>query len=447
MKQKIKLYAFLSLLYFVPRLVSLSFHFPPINLTSAYLKISNYWELSHDLLRHGILGMGGTKTTSFEPLYPLFLAGARWITGDNIFLVMVLQILIGLIGCLYLYELACLLSKNNRVGLITSVLYSLYPYLLYQTGTVTEITLFATLLIISAYYYTQIYNRHCEPEGRSNLSFKSEIASSARSLLAMTLLTGIFFGLTILTRYAALPIIVLALGALVVRKSYQYALTIGAIVLIILLPMVIRNYRIDGSLFLTRSGENLFEGNLEYSDKLIPYYNVDLLTYYIYGLVGKERPDLAIGIGTRKERDQFFTQKAFEFIKVNPWRTLKLKIKNVGYLFYPRLVPFHPMHRDSKLIWYDNGSYRVENPGRRSIFHELSYTISYGFIALTAMIGIYIRRKEFGKDLILYLIVFSFIVVYSLYFPTTRLRAPMDFILIFYSACTIESFLKRFKFQ
>ncbi len=419
MNPKIKRYAFLSLVYFVPRLISLTFHFPPINLTSAYLKMSDYWELSHDLLHHRMLGLGGTPTTGFEPLYPLFLALARRMTGDHVFLVMVLQILVGLIGCLYLYKLACLLSKNKRVGLITALLYSLYPYLIYQTGTVTEITLFATLLIISAYYY-------CKPMNLKN-----------------SIYTGTFFGLTLLTRAAALPIIVLAIGALIIRKFYRYALVTSALVIIFFAPLSIRNYRIDGSLFLTRGGENFFDANLEYSDKIIPRYSIDLLNRYVYRLLGTERPDLAFGIGTGKERDQFFTQKAWEFIKANPWRTLKLKIKNVGYLFYPRLVPFYPMQRDSKLVWHKDGSIQVKNLGRRSLFNELSYTISYSFILLTALVGIYIRRKEFKTDLILYLIAFSFIVTYSIYFPTTRLRAPMDFILIFFSACAIELCFKR----
>jgi len=87
----------------------------------------------------------------------------------------------------------------------------------------------------------------------------------------------------------------------------------------------------------------------------------------------------------------------------------------------------------------------VEHASNRSLTKELIHSLSYGFIFLTALIGIYLRRKEARTDLILYLIALSFIVVYSLYFPTTRLRAPMDFVLIFYSAYAIESFLKRLK--
>jgi len=411
--QKIKLYAFLSLLCLAPRLGCLFFHFRPENL------ISFYWELSNGLLHNGMLSINGIKTTAFEPLYPLFLAGTRWITGDHKFLVLIFQIVIGMIGCLYLYELGGLLARNKRVGLVASLLYSFYPYFIYQAGMIMEITLFATLLIISAYYYCKASN------------------------LKNSICCGIFFGLTILIRATALPILLLGIGALVIRKSYREAFLVLSTSILMLLPMAIRNYQIDGSFLLTRSGENLFDGNLEYSDKLIPAYNVDLLRPYVYGILEKERPDLIKG--DRKKKDQFFTQKALQFMIDHPWRTFRLKLKNIAYLFHPRLVPFYPMIEDSKLILEEAEGWRVENVGKRSFMKEFVHSFSYTFILLTALVGIYLRRKEARTDLILYLIALSFIVVYSLYFPTTRLRAPMDFVLIFYSAYAIESFLKRLK--
>lgn len=410
---KIKLYFFLSALYFFPRFIFLYANFPASDLPSFY------WDLSDSLLHDGILGANGLKTTAFEPLYPLFLAGARWITSDQKFLVLLFQIVIGTIGCLYLYELGCLLSRNKRTGLIASLLYSFYPYLVYQACVVIEITLLATLLILSAYYY-------CKASDLKN-----------------SICCGIFFGLTILTRTTTLPILLLGVGAFLLRKSYREALLVLSVALLMFSPMIIRNDRIDGSLLPTRSGESLFDSNLEYSDKIIPQYSVDILHPYVYGLLNQERPELVRG--SQRDRDRFFTQKALQFMTQHPWRTLELKVRNIFYLFYPRIVPFYPMNQNMKFSWDESGNYNVANAVPRSLFKELAYSIPYTFILVAAAAGLYLRRKEFQRDLVLYLIAFSFTLVYSLYYPTTHQRMPMEFVLMFYSACAIDLILKRFK--
>lgn len=410
---KIKLYCFISALYFIPRFIFLCVNFPVSDL------LSFYWDLSDSLLHDGILGAKGIKTTWFEPLYPLFLAAARWITSDQKFLVLLFQIVIGTIGCLYLYELGYLLSRNKRVGLITSLLYSFYPYLVYQASMVIEITLLTTLLILSTYYY-------CKASDLKN-----------------SICCGIFFGFTILTRTTALPILLLGVGTLLLRKSYRKALLVLGVASLMCSPMIIRNYRIDGSLLPTRSGESLFDGNLEYSDKIIPQYSVDILYPYVYGLLNQERPELAWG--SRRDQDRFFTQKALQFMTQHPWRTLELKVRNIFYLFYPRIIPFYPMNQNMRFSWDETGNYNVTNAVPRSLVKELAYSIPYTFILVTAAAGLYLRRREFQRDIVLYLIAFSFTLVYSLYYPTTHQRMPMEFVLMFYSAYATDLILKRFK--
>ncbi|GEM_PF-4849673 len=443
MTQKIRPYAFLSLMYLSPRFLCLFLRAHHQEVTSFY------WRLSEGILRYGRFGEKGARTTAFEPLYPFFLATARWMTGDQKFLVLSVQIVIGAIGCLYLYELGAWLSRNKKIGFMSALLYSFYPYLIYQSVMISEITLLTTVLIVSVYYYCKVTSPSPlpSPKGRGNdnsfpplpLKGGEDKGEGVNSILC-----GIFFGLTILTRTTAMPILFLGIIALLVKKFYRQALLLFVTSTLVILPMIIRNYQIDGSLLLTRSGENLFDGNLEYSDKLIPAYSVDVLKPYVYGILRKERRDL-IRSSSNKELDRFFTQKAFEFMSEHPWRTLRLKLKNIIDLFNFRLVPFYPMTESSELILDGAGGLRVEPIVNRSIALELAHSLSYGFIFLTAAAGIYLRRKEFQTDLILYLTILSFIAVYSLYFPTTRLRAPMDFVLMFFSACAIETFLRRFK--
>ncbi len=415
MNQKIKLYLVLFFACFSVRFISLTFNFPPADFDP---NVSYHWLLSGDLLRYGTLSIQGIKTAAFEPLYPSWLAAARWLTGNDLYAVLVLQILVAVIGCFYFYELSFLLSKNRRVSFIASLIYCLYPYLIYQTTALKEVTLFTTLLIAAAYYYVK--------------------ASDVKN----TVFSGFFFGLTILTRSASLPILILGFCALIVKKGYRQGLVLLGSSLLILSPMTLRNHHLNGSWFPTRSGGNLFDGNSEYSDKLIPAFSMDLLAPYVDQTLKKEDPQ---AIGNQKEMNRFFKRKAIEFMAAHPVRTVKLKLLNLVYFFYPRIVPFHPMDANTKFLWDENGNYRIINPAHRSLAKELAYSIPYTFILITAAMGIYLRRKLYREDLILYFILFSFAAIYSLYFPSTQYRCPMDFVFMFFSAFAIDYGLNRFE--
>lgn len=335
-----KKYALIFSLCFVPRLVYLLVSQEPVEPPS-----NTYWRLSDSLLQHGTLGFEGEKTTAFEPLYPLFLTLSRWITKDNFFFVLILQLGISSIGCVFFYKLSLALSGNRGVAHISAFLYSLYPYYIHQSVLLTEVSLLTTLLILTSCHYLKAVD------------------------LKGSLLCGLTFGLGILTRTILLPICLLgALVQILKRRFLTAALIVGS-ALFLVLPFLLRNHRLDGSLLPSRSGENLFKGNCEYSDRMIPAYSLDLLgNYLLEEFLKKERPDLLKA--SEWQIDRFFTQKATIFMKENPLRTLRLKLFNIAYLFYPRLVPFWPIAEETKLVFTEKGGIRVENAPSRGFIKE-----------------------------------------------------------------------------
>ena len=44
---------------------------------------------------------------------------------------------------------------------------------------------------------------------------------------------------------------------------------------------------------------------------------------------------------------------------------------------------------------------------------------------------------------ILYLMLLGFVIVSSVFFPATRLRAPVEFVLMFFSACALARWTRR----
>jgi hypothetical protein len=87
-------------------------------------ELTFYWEYASSLLEHGTLGVAGTPDSVVEPLYPAFLAAARWLTGDRIPLVLAVQIFIASAGGVLLHGVTRSLSGSARAAWIATLLYA-----------------------------------------------------------------------------------------------------------------------------------------------------------------------------------------------------------------------------------------------------------------------------------------------------------------------------------
>ncbi len=143
------------------------------------------------------------------------------------------------------------------------------------------------------------------------------------------------------------------------------------------------------------------------------------------------------------ELDAWYTDQALRFIRDHPVRTLKLKLMNIAYVLQPRLVPYYQAGPGMSLTHAADGTIAVVGAIERPLRDELAYALFYAAIALTALAGAFMRRSQLARDAMLYAIVAAFLVVCSVFFPTTRLRAPMDFVLMFFSACAIARWTAR----
>lgn len=382
---------------------------------------SAHWNLASGLLKYGTLGYAGEKVTNIEPGYPFMIAAGRLLGGHAGFAW--LQIMIAGLGAVFIQRLAQTMTNDRRIGVVAAVLYAFYPYLIGQSVQIIEVTLFTSLLAACAYFFSR-------PS-----SFKNSV------------FCGIFFGLALLTRSMIFPAFVMAGAVLLWQKRARDFAVIMLTMTSLVIPWMVRSHAVDGSWVPPRSGWNFLQGNCPYSDKIIPKYNPDLLDVYVNELLNRKKPEWAEADypALAREMDDFFTAEAWEFIKAHPWRTLKLKLLNVFYLFHPRIVPFYGMDAGTRITFTGPETFEIKNIPKRGILKEAAHSIFYGFIFLTAAAGIFIRRKRWMQDIFLYLIIFNFTAVYALYWPATRLRAPMDFIFMIFSACFLVASFSRKK--
>jgi hypothetical protein len=87
-----------------------------------------------------------------------------------------------------------------------------------------------------------------------------------------------------------------------------------------------------------------------------------------------------------------------------------------------------------------DGQVRVENSPQRPAREEIAYTVSYCLVVAAALVGLWARRYEvLHRDAILWCIVLTFVMTYAVYFPATRYRVSMEFVLLFYAAVGLEA--------
>jgi hypothetical protein len=252
-------------------------------------------------------------------------------------------------------------------------------------------------------------------------------------------------GLAVLTRFMVLPIAICGFGILFARGKWRVAAVFLVAVLPLALAWPIRNHSVNGSWWPTRSGLNLYIGNSPYSDDLLPTYDLDLLEDSAYELVARERPDLSPSSPEyAAAADAFLHRRALEYMTESPARTLGQKFLNIIYFLSPRIAPYHLASSNTRVVIDGAGNAGVEESAERPRVEVWAFALASSFVLLTAALGVFIRRRSFVDDAILWSILATFVAVNAMYVPASRYAAPMLFVLMFYSSVALTTFSDQF---
>jgi 4-amino-4-deoxy-L-arabinose transferase-like glycosyltransferase len=392
-------------------------------LLSARPAVENYqWGLASSLLTDGSLSLDGVKTTAFEPLYPLFLAASRLLAGDHFAPVRAIQCGVGALGAVLLYRLTTALTGRSRSGIIAASLYAVYPLLIRYAVDLSDTTLTATLLIGFAGAFLT--------------------ADTARRSAA----AGAWLGFVLLTRTMALPLVPLAAAIHWRDRGWRAAAALTATALLVAAPYMVRNHRANGALLPTRGGVNLFISNCDYTAAVLPQYGPDILVEYavsvldrLGGVSGPPSP------ARDRAEDEAYTRLALAHIAADPLGTLNLKLRNLWYFFSPMLTPSRDPTAPVVFHLDAQGRFTIEGGRPRPAIDHIAYAASYGPVLALALAGIWIRRRDLRGAAMLGSVVATFAIVHAVYFPTTRYRAPIDFVLLLYAAVALDRWLTRIR--
>jgi hypothetical protein len=373
----------------------------------------DYWMLATGLRQFRTFGFDGYQTTQFEPAYPGFLAALRALTFDAPVPVQLAQIAVAALGAVCLARLTLALTGNRRTSLVAAMLFAVYPLLVRHAADGSDAALSTTLLI----GFADAFVRARAPAGFAR--------------------AGAWLGASVLTRSVALPVLVLGAGLLLVRRRPAAAAAFAATTVLVLLPWGLRNIALNGWPLPTRSGLNLFISNSEYTPRLIPAYGPDILVPYANAVI-EPAPDIMTVPEGERYRDRAWSRAAVQAVRRQPGAIAWLKVRNLWYFFSPRLVPTHEPTADMQITFGEAGSSTVVGSPPRSRLNEAVYAVTYGPTLVLALTGVYLRRSRLRGEAILWIVLWTFALTHAVYFPTTRYRVAVEFVLLFYAAVALN---------
>jgi hypothetical protein len=317
-------------------------------------------------------------------------------------------------GVVPLYFLTLRLTASHAAAAWAGALFAVHPLLVRQASAASDLALTTTLLAAAALTFLRI----------------RDVRTAA--------LAGVMIGVTVLTRSMVVPVVALGTAILLIERRRQHAATFVLAAVVVIEPMVLRNVLVSGSLSVTRSGVNLYIGNSSHTAALLPTYDLDLLEPEAYELFVRERPDVAPEHPRfAAEFDAFLTRRAFAHMAEHPLATLRQKLLNVTYLLSPRITPYEISGPDTRVRIDGDGVVRVDGALPRARVETVAYAVVTLVLLVGGAAGVYRRRHELRRDAILWSIFATFAIVNAFYVPATRYTAPMQLLLMFYSAVAI----------
>jgi hypothetical protein len=138
-------------------------------------------------------------------------------------------------------------------------------------------------------------------------------------------------------------------------------------------------------------------------------------------------------------RDVAWSRAALAAASRNAGAIAWLKARNVFYFFSPRLVPAHDPSPEMQITLGAGGASTVTGSPPRSRANEWIYALSYSPVLAPAAAGVYRRRRVLSRDAILWCVLATFAITHAVYFPTTRYRVVVEFVLLFYAAVALNA--------
>ena len=344
----------------------------------------------------------------YPPLYAYLLALIYKFIGINVLIVRICHIFIGSLSCILLVD-AGRRFFSKSVGVCAGLMLAIYAPAIFYDGLFHKTVVAAFFLSLALW----LLSRLTDKPGKINL----------------WLILGIIVGCMILTRENALVFVpcILIWGFVHCRNTGKQRVVPAAIfllgVLIILLPVVVRNKVFGGQFHLTTSnfGRNLYIGNNEEGDGTYKALRFGR-GHGQYELTDDvQLAEQAMGRKlTSGEVSRYWAGKAVNYIKSQPLDWLRLMGRKLALVLNATEIA-----DTEDLYSYSEFSMVLRLAG---------FIGHFGVLAPLAMLGIWSTWHKCKKLWILYLLAGLYILSVIVFYVFGRYRYPVVLILILFAS-------------
>ncbi len=339
------------------------------------------------------------------PLYPYYLAFISNLTGDSIYRLRFIGIILGsLLPVLILLLGLKIFRQAKSVAYISAAAAVFYPTFLYFDASllITSMMILLTTLLVLLLYRCQ--------EKPTAISFLTAGALLGLAALARPniLLLGLF--LSVWVWLVLKP----RIGY---RKAILNYLLLGLACLTVIAPITIRNYVIskDFVLISWQGGYNFFIGNNHKSNgwsATVPGIDISWTGGY------REQISIAEKSHGRRlkksEVSDYWFARGVEEILENPGVFAKLIFKKLRLIINGYEIP------------NNQGIYQIRSfaPITKPLLFNAGIFFPYGLVIPLAFIGFIVSLKNWRRFLVLYLVLFSYALSLLTFFVCARFRQP-----------------------
>ena len=375
--------------------------------SSHYSDSRIYFELAERIVD----GQGIGSAFFMSPLYPYFIATVWSITGDPLFWVRAIQILLGCCTALLLFYIGRD-TFGRTAGYIAAALLALHaPSVYYDSFFLVESI--HTFLIVAALYFLQRAMR----EDR----------------LRDWLLSAVTLGLAIVSRSSIILFVPLFMIVVMFRlpsrlDALRNPLIWLAVIGITLIPTTVHNYTAEAVFLpITSSfGYNLYAGN---NEQAIGLYSMPEAVDLYSDPNGHAFVERMTGTAMNAaEVSSWWRNRAVTWIMDNPGEFLLLYVKKL-------ILFFHPGEIDQLGLSMDFFSEHYAGPvGLPKVATPLIFILSFA--------GMFMALKDVKVHWPLLLFLVAYIAVTALFFVNGRLRLPVTPLLFLYAAYAVSTMLQ-----
>lgn len=401
---------------------------------------------ARNLLETGVYGYErGVPDGELPPLYSLFLALLYAIVGRGSLQLVLAQALLDSASIALLYRIARRLWPDEPgVALVGIGLHALYPYLLFQSLTMVDTSLYITGMYLLLWLLAEL-NEPTTP-GR-------------RRALALLAAGGVTLALLLLLRPNILLLLPFAALWLAIRHGWRGSalrlLPVLVLAALLLTPWLLRGARLYGEpVFIAlHGGGNFLQGN---NPCTVAWLRAGYDTQWLQLEGFVPVPEDA----SLTQRDAAAMQAGIDWLRNNPDRIPELLLTKFITQWSVDIWPGNnpPAGAAANAVVADcaagivslptvsaDDPTRVYDDSAAAQLFRVVHRWYFGGLLLLALAGLALTRRRWRAISLLWFVQISMTLVYVLYHPNTRYRAPTDPLLFLFSASALLALWRRWR--